>query len=101
MPPLTRSFVSGFARLEWYYKGGIVPDQNAEFHTGYPWDVPAYNVWNLRAGVIRDNWSVTAFAENLFNRKYYSNAYEKAFATGMFLEPSYRNIGVRLTVRTK
>lgn len=94
-------FVSGFARLEWYYKGGIVPDQNAEFHTGYPWDVPAYNVWNLRAGIIRDNWSVTAFAENLFNRKYYSNAYEKAFATGMFLEPSYRNIGVRLTVRTK
>jgi len=93
--------VSGFTRLEWYYKGSIVPDQNSQFHTGYPWDVPAYNVWNLRAGITRDTWSVTAFAENLFNRKYYTNAYEKAFATGMFLEPSYRNIGVRLTVRTK
>jgi iron complex outermembrane receptor protein len=93
--------VSGFTRLEWYYKGGIVPDQNSEFHTGFPWDVPAYNVWNLRAGVTRNNWSVTAFAENLLDKKYYTNAYEKAFATGMFLEPSYRNIGVRLTVRTK
>ncbi len=93
--------VSGFTRLEWYYKGSIRPDQNAEFHTGFPWEVPSYNVWNLRAGVTRDSWSVTAFVENLFAKKYYTNAYEKAFATGMFLEPSYRNVGVRLTVRTK
>ncbi len=92
---------SGFARLEWYYKGGIVPDQNSEFHTGFPWDVPAYDVWNLRAGINRDTWSVTAFCENCLDKKYYTNAYEKAFVTGMFLEPSYRNIGVRLTVRTK
>ena len=92
---------SGFTRLEWNYKGGIVPDQNSEFHTGFPWDVPAYNVWNLRAGVTRDTWSVTAFVENLLDKKYYTNAYEKAFVTGMFIEPSYRNIGVRLTVRTK
>jgi iron complex outermembrane recepter protein len=93
--------VSGFTRLEWYYKGSIVPDQNSEFHTGFPWDVPSYDVWNLRAGITRDNWSVTAFAENLLDKKYYTNAYEKAFVTGMFLEPSYRNIGVKLTVRTK
>ncbi len=93
--------VSGFTRLEWYYKGGIIPDQNSEFHTGFPWDVPAYNVWNLRAGIDRGNWSVNAFVENLLDKKYYTNAYEKAFVTGMFLEPSYRNIGVRLTVRTK
>jgi iron complex outermembrane receptor protein len=93
--------LSGFTRVEWYYKGGIVPDQASEFHTGFPWDVPAYNVWNLRAGVVRRNWSVTAFAENLLDKKYYTNAYEKAFVTGMFLEPSYRNIGVRLTVRTQ
>jgi iron complex outermembrane receptor protein len=93
--------LSGFARLEWYYKGGIVPDQNSEFHTGFPWDVPSYDVWNLRAGITRDTWSVTAFCENCVDKKYYTNAYEKAFVTGMFLEPSYRNIGVKLTVRTK
>ena len=95
------STVSGFARLEWYFKDGIVPDQNSEFHTGFPWQVPSYDVWNLRLGVTRENWSVVSFAENLFDKKYYTNAYEKAFVTGMFLEPSYRSFGVRLTVRTK
>jgi len=92
---------SGFARLEWSFKGGIVPDQNSEFHTGFPWDVPSYNVWNVRAGIDRQWWSVTAFCENCLDKQYYTNAYEKAFATGMFIVPSYRNIGVRLTVRTK
>jgi len=92
---------SGFARLEWYYRGGIVPDQNSEFHTGFPWDVPAFNVWNLRAGVNKDTWSVNAFVENLLDKKYYTNAYEKAFVTGMFIEPSYRNIGVRFTIKTR
>ena len=93
--------MSGFARLEWYYKGSIIPDQNSEFHTGFPWDVPSYDVWNLRGGITRGNWNVTAFVENLFDKKYYTNAYEKAFVTGQFLEPSYRNVGVRLTVKTQ
>ncbi len=91
---------SGFVRLEWFYKGGIVPDQNAEFHTGFPWRVPAYNVTNFRMGFSRNNWSVTAFAENLLDKKYYTNAYEKAFVTGMFIEPSYRSFGARVTVWT-
>ncbi len=92
---------SGFLRLEWHYKGGIKPDQNSEFHTGFPWDVASYNLWNLRAGYSHSNWTLTAFDENLFNKKYYTNAYEKAFVGGMFIEPGYRNIGLRLTVRTK
>jgi hypothetical protein len=61
----------------------------------------AYNVWNVRGGVTRENWSVTPFVENLLHKKYYTNAYEKAFATGMFLEPSFRDVGVRLTVKTR
>jgi iron complex outermembrane receptor protein len=92
---------SGFLRLEWHYRGGIKSDQNSEFHTGFPWDVPSYNVWNLRAGYTRGDWTVTAFDENLLNKKYYTNAYEKAFVDGMFLEPSYRTLGVRVTLRTK
>ena len=55
----------------------------------------------LRTGFFRGDWSVTAFAQNLFDRKYYTNAYEKAFVGGMFIEPGYRSFGVRLTVRTK
>jgi iron complex outermembrane receptor protein len=100
----TRNFTadqSGFLRLEWHYKGGIKSDQNSEFHTGFPWDVPSYNLWNLRAGYTRGDWTVTAFDENVLNKKYYTNAYEKAFVDGMFIEPGYRNIGVRVTVRTR
>jgi iron complex outermembrane receptor protein len=44
---------------------------------------------------------VVAFAENLFDRKYFTNAYEKAFAGGMFVNPSYRSFGVKVTVRTQ
>jgi hypothetical protein len=39
------------------------------------------------------------FSLNLFDRKYYTNAYEKAFAGGMFLNPSFRSFGVKVTVR--
>ncbi len=93
--------VSGFARLEWYMRGGIVPDQNSEFHTGFPWDVPSFNVWNFRTGFDWNHWAVTGFVENLLDKKYYTNAYEKAFVTGMFVEPSYRSFGIRVTLRTK
>ena len=92
---------AGFARLEWNFKGGIVPDLNAEVHSGFPWDVPSYNVVNLRLGISRDTWDVVAFAQNLFDKNYYTNAYEKAFVGGMFLNPSYRSFGVKVTVRTQ
>jgi len=91
----------GFVRFEWNFKGAIKPDLTSEVHSGYPWDVPAYNVANLRLGVTTDKWDVIAFAENLFDRKYYTNAYEKAFAGGMFLNPSYRSFGVKVTVRAQ
>ena len=55
---------------------------------------------NLRSGYTHQNWSVTGFAENLLNKKYFSNAYDNAFITGMFVEPSYRSFGLRLTVRS-
>jgi iron complex outermembrane receptor protein len=100
----TRHFdggASGFMRLEWTYKGGIKPDQNSEFHTGFPWDVPDFNLWNLYAGYSRNDWSVSVFDKNVLNTKYYTNAYEKAFLGGMFIEPGFRSLGIRLTVRTK
>ena len=92
----------GFVRLEWNFKGAIEPDLTSEVHSGFPYDVPAYNVTNLRLGVSAgDKWDVVAFAENLFDRKYFTNAYEKAFAGGMFVTPSYRSFGVKVTVRTQ
>lgn len=87
----------GFARLEWTFRdtvdrtlveGLMHPDT-------FPWKVPAYDFFNLRAGIRHDNYSVTAYAENLFDSKYYQNAYVKAWAMGVALEPSYRSYGVR------
>jgi iron complex outermembrane receptor protein len=58
-------------------------------------------VVNLRLGVTTATWDVIAFAQNLFDKNYYTNAYEKAFVGGMFLNPSYRSFGVKVTVRTQ
>jgi iron complex outermembrane receptor protein len=33
----------------------------------------------------------------VFKKKYFTNAYEKAFAGGLYVEPSVRNIGTRVT----
>jgi iron complex outermembrane receptor protein len=65
--------------------------------SGYPWEVPSYDVFNLRIGVAREDLSVVAYAENLFDNEYFTNAYEKANTGGLILEPSYRTYGVRVT----
>ncbi len=88
----------GFGRLEWVFRdtvdrtlveGLIHPDT-------FPWKVPAYNFFNLRAGIRNDTWSVTAYAENLFDNHFYQNAYVKAWASGVALEPSMQSYGIRL-----
>jgi outer membrane receptor protein involved in Fe transport len=37
-------------------------------------DVPSYNFFNLRIGADGKNWSAVAYAENLFDNEYYTNA---------------------------
>lgn len=87
----------GFARLEWAFRDtaertlveGLIQEDEV------PWRVPSYNFTNLRIGVRHDNWSAVAYAENLFDKDYFANAYVKAWAGGVALEPSYQRIGVR------
>ena len=88
-----------YARLEWTYRDEIKPDTEAMLETGFPWDVPSYNFFNLRIGADSENWSVVGYVDNLFDEVYYTNAYEKAFSGGMFIEPSYQTYGVRVTYR--
>ena len=88
-----------YARLEWTYRDEIKPDTEAMLETGFPWDVPSYNFFNLRIGADHENWSVVGYVDNLFDEVYYTNAYEKAFSGGMFIEPSYQTYGVRVTYR--
>lgn len=90
-------FLDGFARVEWTYRDDIVPTTSAMIQSGFPWEVPSYDFVNLRVGVEHENYSVVAYAENLFDSVYYTNAYDKAFSGGIFIEPSFRAYGVRFT----
>ena len=43
-----------------------------------------------------EDFTITGYAENLFDSTYYTNAYQKAFAGGLFAEPSMRSYGIRV-----
>jgi iron complex outermembrane receptor protein len=86
-----------YIRGEWNYRDEIRATTSAMVQSGFPWEVPSYDVFNLRIGAERENLSVVAYAENLFDDVYFTNAYEKANTGGLIIEPSYRTYGVRLT----
>jgi iron complex outermembrane recepter protein len=92
----------GFARVEWFYRDETYSDLTAlaRRDEGFPFLVPSYDHTNLRAGVQSDRFSIVAYIENLFDEKYFTNVYEKAFVSGMALQPSYQTYGVRFTWRT-
>jgi iron complex outermembrane receptor protein len=93
----------GFVRGEWFYRDDTYSDLTAlaRRDEGFPFLVPSYDHTNLRAGVQSDHFSIVAYIENLFDEKYFTNVYEKAFVSGMALQPSYQTYGVRFTWRTK
>ena len=41
----------------------------------------------------KGDFGAQLYVENLFDAKYFANAYEKAFYSGVQVEPSYRVIG--------
>lgn len=87
----------GYVRAEWTYRDEIKPSTTSLIYSGFPWDVPSYDFVNLRIGAESENLRLVAYAENLFDSNYYTNAYQKAFAGGLFIEPSFRTFGVRAT----
>jgi iron complex outermembrane receptor protein len=92
----------GFARLEWFYRDEIFADLTSLVRAdeGFPFVVPSYDHVNLRAGLESDRFSIVAYVENLFDEKYFTNVYEKAFVSGMALQPSYQTYGIRFIMRT-
>ena len=75
----------------------IKPNVRSLIFSGFPWDVPEYNYFNLRIGTQHGNLKLVAYVENLFDKTFYVNAYQKAFAGGMFIEPSFQRVGLRAT----
>ncbi|RBP53571.1 TonB-dependent receptor [Arenicella xantha] len=93
--PLTGSY-EAFVRGEYQYRDEIESSTSALIQTGFPWQVPSYDVANLRFGVRNDNLSVSFYVENLFDETYFTNAYQKAFSGGLYIEPGVQRIGMKV-----
>ncbi len=91
------STLDGYVRAEWRFRDDYTAETNAYLRPEgtYPWYIPSYDFFNLRAGIEHQNYSLSVYAENLFDSEFYTNAFEHAYMGGMFLEPSYRTYGIR------
>jgi len=68
---------------------------------GSPFETPAYDVWNFRAGIESDRYKVVAYIENAFDELYWTGAFESVSFSGIQIQPNPRMYGIRLTVNTK
>ncbi|MBY8821434.1 TonB-dependent receptor [Sphingomonas colocasiae] len=91
--PISDGF-EGFVRAEWNFRDAMISNPYAYRYPVYPFISPSYHNVNLRAGVETDAFRAVVYVENLFDAKYFANAYEKAFYSGVQVEPSYRSFGV-------
>ncbi|MDM7955718.1 TonB-dependent receptor [Blastomonas sp.] len=89
----------GFARAEWSYRAAMISNPYYYLYqnvAGEPFESPSYHNVNLRLGIEDDNIRAVVFVENLFKADFYANAYEKAFYSGVQVEPSFRVFGASL-----
>jgi iron complex outermembrane receptor protein len=91
--------LDGFVRAEWSHRSEQLSNTFALRYEVFPFISPSYDVVNLRAGVSGERWSVNLYAENLLDEEYFQNAYEKAFYSGVQVEPSVRTYGVNFRYR--
>ena len=89
----------GFVRAEWMHRSEQLSNTFALRYEVYPFISPSYDVVNLRAGLGNERWKVNVYAENVFDEDYFSAAYEKAFYSGVQVEPSVRNYGIEFKYR--
>lgn len=88
-----------FARAEWNYRASMISNPYYYLYkdvAGAPYKSPSYHNVNLRLGVEDEHVRAVLFVENLFDARYYANAYEKAFYSGSQVEPSYRVFGASI-----
>jgi len=102
----------GFIRAEFIYRDKMKPrifsrldalirdDPFVDGSPGTPFETPDYDVWNFRAGIESDRYSLVAYVENAFDELYWTGAFESVSFSGIQIMPNPRMFGVRLTVRT-
>lgn len=87
----------GFVRAEWNYRAATISNPYYYLYknvAGEPFLAPSYHNVNARIGIDNDRMRLEFYVENLFDAHYYNSAYEKAFYSGVQVEPSFRNFGV-------
>ena len=99
--PLTDT-IEAFARAEWNYRSKMISNPYYYLYkdvAGEPFLSPSYHNVNLRAGVDNGTIRAVVYVENLFDADYYANAYEKAFYSGVQVEPSFREFGASVSYK--
>jgi len=59
----------------------------------FPYKAPAFDLFNLRAGYLLENWAFNVYVQNLFEEKYYTGTQENFGLSGIRLRPHPRIIG--------
>ena len=88
-----------FLRAEWNYRSKMLSSLFALKYNQYPFISAGYHTVNLRTGVDFRNIQATLYVQNLFKAHYYANAYEKAFYSGVQVEPSFREFGAKVNFK--
>jgi iron complex outermembrane recepter protein len=90
--PVTSTF-RAFGRAEWNFRDKMISNPFAYRYSGYPFVSPSYHNVNLRVGFESERLRASVFVENLFDEQFFANSYEKAFYSGVQVEPSVRVFG--------
>lgn len=86
-----------FGRAEWNFRSKMISNPYYYLYkdvAGEPFLSPSYHNVNLRVGIENETYRLVGYVENLFKANYYASAYEKAFYSGVQVEPSFREFGV-------
>jgi iron complex outermembrane recepter protein len=65
----------------------------------FPYKVPAFDIFNLRAGYEWPRAALNLYVQNLTGENYYTGSYQKFGLSGIRLRPNPRTIGVSLSFK--
>ena len=65
----------------------------------FPYLSPDFDVLNLRAGIVWNNWDFTIYAQNVTDEEYYTGTQENFGMSGIRLKPNPTTIGGAVSYR--
>ena len=96
--------LEAFVRGEWSYRSeaasnleAIASDAGLLSLPSFPYQVDAYDVFNLRAGLESQDWRLNAFVENVLGEDYYTGTGDGFGISGIRLKPHPRVVGMKFT----